>query len=299
MAIAQETAMDIGFIGIGQMGRGMVRSLLRSGHHVTVYNRTRDKAASLEADGAKLAERPADACRADFVVTMLADDAAVEAVTFGETGILSALAPGAVHVGSSTISVACSERLAAAHEKAGRHYVAAPVFGRPEAAETGKLFVIAGGSAALIKRCQALFDAVGQRTFVVGERPSQANLVKLAGNFLFAATIESLGEAMALVRKGGIDSGRFLDLLTNSVFTAPVYRTYGGIIVSEKYEPAAFPVTLGLKDIRLALAAADAAAVPMPIASLIRDHFLEAVAQGHGDSDWASLARVVARNAGL
>lgn len=291
--------MDLGFIGTGQMGRGMVRSLLRAGHHVTVYNRTRGKAAPLEADGARLAERPADVCRADIVVTMLADDPAVETVTLGEGGILSALAPGAIHVGASTISVALADRLAEAHEKTDRHYVAAPVFGRPEAAEAGKLFVMAAGSRPSLERCQALFDGVGQRTFVIGERPSQANLVKLGGNFLIAAMIESLGEAIALMRKGGVDAGGFVDLLTSTVFDAPAYRTYGGIIANEKYEPAAFPVAMGLKDVRLALAAADAAAVPMPVASLVRDHFIEAVAHGHRDSDWASLARVVARNAGL
>jgi 3-hydroxyisobutyrate dehydrogenase-like beta-hydroxyacid dehydrogenase len=291
--------MEIGFIGAGRMGSGMVRSLLRAGHQVTLYNRTREKAAPLEAEGARLADTPAAVCGAGLVVTMLADDASVEGVTFGEQGILSALPPGGIHVSSSTISVAFSDRLAEAHEKSGRHYVAAPVFGRPDVAEAGKLFMMAAGAAALLERCRPVFDAVGQRTFIIGERPSQANLVKLGGNFLLAAMIESLGEAIALMRKGGIEAGSFVDVITNTLFNAPAYRTYGGIIANEKYEPAGFPVAMGLKDVRLALAAADANAVPMPVASLVRDHFIEAIAHGHRDSDWGSLARVVARHSGL
>lgn len=291
--------MEIGFIGAGRMGSGMVRSLLRAGHHVTLYNRTREKAAPLEAEGAKLANTPAAVCGAGLVVTMLADDSSVDGVTFGDEGILSALPPDGIHVSSSTISVAFSDRLTEAHEKAGRHYVAAPVFGRPDVAEAGKLFMMAAGPGPLLERCQPLFDAVGQRTFVIGARPSQANLVKLGGNFLLAAMIESLGEAIALMRKGGIEAGSFVDVITNTLFNAPAYRTYGGIIANERYEPAGFPVAMGLKDVRLALAAADANAVPMPVASVVRDHFIEALAHGHRDSDWGSLARVVARHAGL
>jgi 3-hydroxyisobutyrate dehydrogenase-like beta-hydroxyacid dehydrogenase len=199
----------------------------------------------------------------------------------------------------STISVTLSDRLAEAHRNAGQAYVAAPVFGRPEAAGAAKLFVVAAGPEAELKRCQPLFDAIGQRTFIVGDKPSAANLVKLSGNFLLTAMIECLGEAFALTRKGGVDPHAYLEILTNTLFSAPAYKTYGTIIADQKYEPAGFKMALGLKDIRLALAAADALATPMPVASLVHDHFLSGVAQGAGDSDWSALARLAATNAGL
>ena len=195
--------MDVGFIGLGHMGQAMARNLLNAGHRLTVYNRTRAKAEALKADGARIAERVGDACHGEIVITMLADDDAVEAVTFGKDGILSALARNATHLSCSTISVALSDRLAEAHKNAGQHYATAPVFGRPEAAEAGELFIIAAGPQEVVQRCEALFRTIGQRSFVVGERQSQANLVKLSGNFLIAAMIESLGEAFALVRCEG------------------------------------------------------------------------------------------------
>src|ERR1700723_1800172 len=206
--------------------------------------------------------------------SMLADDAAVEGVFFGDGNGLSALGQGAIHISMSTISVAFSDRLAEAHRKAGQAYVAAPVFGRPEAAAAAKLFVVAGGPGQTLAQCQPLFDAIGQRTFAVGDKPSSANLVKLSGNFLLAAMIECLGEAFALVRKGGVDPHAYLEILTNTLFSAPAYKTYGTIIADQKYEPAGFKMSLGLKDIRLALAAPDPLAPPMPGASLGPDNFL-------------------------
>jgi 3-hydroxyisobutyrate dehydrogenase-like beta-hydroxyacid dehydrogenase len=291
--------MDIGFIGLGHMGAPMARNLLKAGHHLTVYNRTRSKAEALAREGAKVADRVADACRNDVLITMLADDPAVEGIVFGEGGALSALPRNAIHISMSTISVALSDRLAEAHGKANHGYVAAPVFGRPEAAAAAKLFVVAAGPEATLARCYPLFDALGQQTFVISAKPSEANLVKLSGNFLIASMLESLGEAFALVRKAGIDPHRYLDILTNSLFTAPVYRTYGSIIADDKNPTDGFKMSLGLKDIRLALAAADVSAVPMPVASLVRDHFIEGVAQGQGDADWSGLARLAARRAGL
>jgi len=291
--------MDVGFIGLGQMGQAIARNLLKAGHHVTAYNRTREKAEALVADGAKVAGSPAEAWRNPVVFTMLAEDAAVEAVTFGDGAGLSTLGQGAVHISMSTISVDLSDRLAEAHQKARQVYVAAPVFGRPEAAAAAKLFIVAGGEQSAVAHCQPLFDAIGQRTFVVGEKPSSANLVKLSGNFLLASMIECLGEAFALVRKGGIDPHAYLEIVTGTLFSAPAYKTYGALIANEHYEPAGFRMALGLKDIRLALTAADALAVPMPAASLVHDHFLAGVAQGAGDSDWSGLARLSAKNAGL
>lgn len=291
--------MQVGFIGLGHMGQAMARNLLKAGHRVVAYNRTRSKAEALAAEGVEVADRPDQCCRGEVVITMLSDDAAVEAVVFGDAGILASLAPGRAHISMSTISVQLSDRLTEAHTNAGQIYLAAPVFGRPEAAEAAKLFIIVAGHEGPIARYRPLFDTMGQRFFTVAQKPSAANLVKLSGNFLIASMLESLGETVALARKAGIDVNRYIDILTNSLFTAPVYRTYGSMIAGEHYEPAGFRLSLGLKDIRLALAAAEAEAAPMPVASLIRDHFIEAVAQGDGDADWAALARVAARHAGL
>jgi 3-hydroxyisobutyrate dehydrogenase-like beta-hydroxyacid dehydrogenase len=291
--------MDIGFVGLGHMGQAMARNLLKAGHHVIAYNRTRSKAEELAAEGAEVAETPSAACRGEAVLTMLADDRAVEGVVLGDDGILAALGPSKAHISMSTISVALSERLAEAHGKAGQVYLAAPVFGRPDVAAAGKLFVVAAGAADAIARHQALFDAVGQRTFVIGESAAAANVVKLSGNFLIAAVLENPGEAFALIRKSGIDEQRYLDILTSTLFSAPIYKTYGGIIAEQRYEPAGFKMSLGLKDIRLALAGGEAKAKPTPIAHLALDHFLAGIAQGEGDSDWSALARIAARNAGL
>lgn len=290
--------MDVGFIGLGHMGTPMALNLLKAGHRVTVYNRTRAKTQALASNGAQVAERIADACHGDVLVTMLSDDVAVEGVVFGDEGVLSALGK-AIHISMSTISIVLSDRLADAHQNAGQGYVSAPVFGRPEAAAAAKLFVIAAGANQMLARCQPLFDAIGQATFVVGVRPSEANLVKLVGNFLIASMLESLGEAFALVRKSGIDPDRFLNILTSTLFSAPAYRTYGAIIAAGKDPVGGFKMSLALKDMRLALAAADARIVPMPVASLIRDHFVEAVARGNGDADWSRLGRLAARRAGI
>ena len=199
----------------------------------------------------------------------------------------------------STISVALAEKLTAAHASRGSTFAAAPVFGRPEAAAAARLFVVAAGPAAALDRCQPLFDIMGQRTFRFGERPSAASLVKLSGNFLIACVIESLGEAIALTRKGGIDQHQYVDFLTSTLFAAPIYKTYGGLIADERYRPAGFRMSLGLKDVTLALDAARAETVPLPVASLIRDHMLSALAQGYDDADWTALADLAARNAGL
>ena len=291
--------MEIGFIGLGRMGREMARNLLRAGHRVTVFNRTRETARQLAGDGATVAGSIAEACRGEVLITMLADDAAVEAVAFGTGGVLAALGRDRLHVSMGTISVALAERLTAAHREAGQGFVAAPVFGRPEAAAAAKLFILAAGPAAAVVRCQPLFAAMGQRTFGFGETAAAASLVKLSGNFLIAAMLESLGEAFALIRKGGVDPQRYLELLTGSLFSAPVYKTYGTMIAAGTYEPVGFTMKLGLKDVRLALQAAEAELVPMPIASLLRDHFVAGMARGHAEADWSALARLCAEDAGL
>ena len=291
--------MKVGFIGLGHMGAGMAANLLRAGHEVTVYNRTPGRARALVEQGAHAAAQVADACRGDAVITMLADDGAVEGVVFGEDGVIEVLGEGAIHVSMSTISVALSERLAAAHASARQRFVAAPVFGRPEVAAAGKLFIVAAGAPDAVDACRPLFEAMGQKTFPVADEPKAANLVKLSGNFLSASVIEALGEAMALVRKAGINGRQYLDLLTSTLFTAPVYKTYGGLIAERKFEPAGFAAPLGEKDIRLTLAAAETLRVPMPLARLLHDRFLTLLAHGGGALDWTAIGQLAAQDAGL
>jgi 3-hydroxyisobutyrate dehydrogenase-like beta-hydroxyacid dehydrogenase len=291
--------MDVGLIGLGRMGTGIAKSLLRARHGVTVYNRTRERAEALRKDGAAVAGSVAEACRGDAVLTMLADDAAVEEVVFGENGVLKSLARGRLHISLSTISVALSDRLAAEHTRAGQEFIAAPVFGRPEAVEAAKLAIVAAGPKAAIERCKPLWDAMGQKLLVIGEQQSKANVVKLTGNFLIATVLESLGEALAFARKSGVDAAALLDFLTSTLFNAPVYKTYGGLIVEGKHDQVGFALPLGLKDVRLVLQAADARAVPMPIASVLRDRFLTALARGHEHSDWSVVGQIAAEDAGL
>lgn len=290
--------MDVGFIGLGQMGSGMAANLLRAGHSVTVYNRTAAKAASLIAQGANAASSVADACRGDAVVTMLAHDDAVANLVLGKGGVVDCLSAGMLHVSSSTISIAMSENLTTAHAKAGQRFVAAPVLGRPDVAAAGQLFVIAAGERAAVAAADPLLDAIGQKTFVVSDTPKIANLVKLSGNFLIACVIEALGEAIALVDKGGVDRRQYVDMLTSTVFGAPVYETYGGLIASRKFEPAGFAAPLGAKDIRLTLAAAEALRVPLPLANLVHDRFLTLLAQGGDRLDWSAIGQLAAKDAG-
>jgi 3-hydroxyisobutyrate dehydrogenase-like beta-hydroxyacid dehydrogenase len=290
--------MKVAFIGLGNMGRPIARNLLHAAVDLTVWNRSAARADELVAAGARRAETVADAARADVVFTMVADDAALEQIVW-EGRLVELLPRGAIHVSMSTTSVALAEKLTAAHAARGAGFVSAPVFGRPEVAAAGKLFVVAAGAGAALDRCQPLFDAIGQRTFRIGEEPRLANVVKLSGNFLIASIIESLGEAFALVRKSGVDPHEYLELLTGTLFSAPIFRTYGSLIADRRYQPAGFKMPLGLKDVTLALDAARAATVPMPIASVIRDHMIAALAQGYGELDWAALGELAAVNAGI
>jgi len=290
--------MNIGFIGLGRMGTGMAESLLRAGHQVTVYNRTPEKARPLAERGARVASSVGEVCAQPVVFTMLADDPALEAVAYGKEGMLRRLKRGALHASSSTVSVELSARLARDHAAAGQRYVAAPVFGRPEAAAAAKLSVVAAGDAAAIAEIRPLFDALGPKTFVVSDRPETANLVKLSGNFLLASVIESLGEAFALVGKGGVDRRQYLDLLTSSLFDVPVYKNYGRAIADRAFTPAGFAAPLGQKDIRLTLAAAETLRVPMPIASLLRDRFLALLARGGESLDWSAVGDLARQDAG-
>jgi len=292
--------MKVGFIGLGNMGSAMARNLIKAGHTLTVYNRTKKRAEEFRSLGAKVAEGPgAAAANAEVIITMLADDPAVEDLVLGAGNVLQSLPAGAVHISMSTISVALSRRLAKVHEEKHQHYVAAPVFGRPDAAASAKLFIVAAGPGEEIERCRSLFGTMGQKTFVAGEEAPAANLIKLAGNFLITTVIESLAESVALIRKSGLDAAQFVEFLTTSLFAAPIYKTYGSIIAADKFQQGGFRLPLGLKDNRLVLAAAEEAAVPMPIASLVHDRFVEAMARGLGDADWSAIARISYLNAGL
>jgi 3-hydroxyisobutyrate dehydrogenase-like beta-hydroxyacid dehydrogenase len=295
---ASSKLLNVGFIGLGHMGAGMAANLLKAGHRVTVFNRTPAKAQALIADGATLATSIAEASRGDAVVTMLANDEAVEDVVLRRDGVIANLASGGLHVSSSTISVALSERLTEKHARKGQKFVAAPVFGRPDVAAAGRLFIVAGGDAAAIEAAGSLLEAIGQKTFVISDAPKAANLVKLSGNFLGASVIEALGEVMALIGKAGIDERQYLQFLTSTLFDAPIYKTYGSLIADGHFTPPGFAAPLGQKDIRLVLAAAEDLRVPMPVASLLRDRFLNLLAHGGDQLDWSAIGRLPAADAG-
>lgn len=290
--------MKIGFVGLGHMGSAMAANLLKAGHEITVFNRNPDKRAPLAALGAHEANTLADACRGEVVITMLSDDTAVAEIVFAKYGLLANLARNAIHISMSTISIALSTRLAQAHLQAGQRYVAAPVFGRPDMAAAAKLFIVAAGEPATIDACMPLFDSLGQRTSRISHDPFAANLVKLSGNFLLAAVIEALGEAIALIGKAGIDRHAYVDLLASTIFTAPAYRTYGSLIADGAFAPPAFAAPLGFKDILLGLAAAESLRVPMPLAGLLRDRFLRLLAHGGDGLDWSAIGALAAQDAG-
>jgi 3-hydroxyisobutyrate dehydrogenase-like beta-hydroxyacid dehydrogenase len=291
--------MNLAFIGLGKMGTGMARNLLRAGHTLAVYNRSREKAQAFAGEHVRVADSPADACRdADAVMTMVADDHALEQIVFGDKGIASAMKAGSIHLSHSTISSALARKLSAEHAQRNQGYLSVTVFGRPEAAETKKLLVVAAGLSELIERCRPLFDAIGRQTFVVGSEPWQANVTKVCGNFMILSVIEAFGEAYPTLRKAGVAPQAFLEIM-DALFGSPVMANYGRAIAEGNFEPAGFALRLGLKDIRLALAASEESMAPMPLASLIHDHLLSALAQGQGEMDWSSMTRVLARNAGL
>jgi len=290
--------MKIGFIGLGAMGGAIAKNVLSAGHQLTVWNRSPGAAAPLVEAGAVAVTKPEDALQGDCLFSMLASDAAAREVGL-DKALLDRAARGLVHVNLATISIDFARQLAEAHAARGLGYVAAPVFGRPDAAAAGKLIVVAAGPPNDIARVRPVLEAIGRRLAVVGEVAEQANLFKIAGNFMLMAAIESMGETIALVRKGGLDPALFMEVLTGSLFAAPVYQGYGALIVAQKYEPAGFKLPLGLKDANLALAAAGELEVPLPLASLVHDHFVEAMAAGWAEKDWSALAALAAAKAGL
>ena len=288
--------MDIGFIGLGSMGQAMAGNLVAAGHAVKVWNRSPEAAQAVA--GATAVATPADAMSGEVAITMLADDVAVRAVIL-ESGALGAARQGLVHVMMATISIALVDDLVAAHRAAGVAYVAAPVFGRPPAAAAAQLNIVAAGDPVAIARVQPLFDVLGTRTWRIGNEPQRANATKLAGNMMIALAIEAMAEATSLTEGYGVSSADFLDIVTNTVFASPSYKSYGGNIAKASYEPAGFKLRLGLKDVNLAIDAAAARGTTLPAAEIVRDALTDGVAQGLGDKDWSALAEVAHRRAGL
>jgi 3-hydroxyisobutyrate dehydrogenase-like beta-hydroxyacid dehydrogenase len=290
--------MRVGVIGLGGMGAGMAESLLREGHDVVVWNRTAAKAQPLLAKGARLVDTPAEAFAGEAVVTMLAADDSVREVVL-QSGALERAAAGLVHVMCATIAPAFSRELAEAHGRHGLHYVAAPVMGRPEVAAKGELNVLVAGDPAAVEKAGPVLDAIGGRTWPMGDEPHKANVAKLAFNFLIAAATGAMAEAFAFVEKQGVEPEALYEVATSTLFAAPIYKNYGKMIVERRYEPPGFKLPLGLKDLRLALAAGEAARAPMPLASLLRDNFVDALAHGDEEKDWTAAAEVSRRRAGL
>jgi 3-hydroxyisobutyrate dehydrogenase-like beta-hydroxyacid dehydrogenase len=279
----------IGFAGLGRMGRAMAQNLVAAGFPVRAWNRTPGKAPPGAVEKRSVRE-VAQECR--VVITMLADDSAVESVA---RELLESLPKGGVHLGMSTVSVALSRKLAQEHAGRGQRYVAAPVFGRPEAAQARQLWIVAGGEWNDLK---AVLEALGQGTFAVAE-PHQASLVKLCGNFLIASMIEALGEALALAEKGGVDPQQMIGFFGSTMFNTPIVKGYGGRIAATEFEPAGFAMALGLKDVTLAMKAGEELRVPLPLASIARDHLLAALARGRDGWDWGGLASAIREAAGL
>jgi 3-hydroxyisobutyrate dehydrogenase-like beta-hydroxyacid dehydrogenase len=287
--------IDVGIIGLGAMGSRIAENLIHAGYQPRVWNRSRASVDALARLGARPVSTAREAFAGDAAISMLADDAAVHAVI---DGLLDDAPKGLVHVNMATISVSLARELAQRHQARGLAYVAATVFGRPDLAATGKLTIVVSGDPSAVTQIQPLLDVIGQRTWRMGVEPERANVVKLAGNFMLGAAVEAMAEASTMAWCHGIAPADLLDVLTNGVFTAPSYKIYGEAIAKHRYEPAEFRLSLLLKDVRLALAAADGAGAPMPLADVVHEALLEAVGHGDGDRDLAALAGVAMRRAG-
>ncbi|MBT2442916.1 NAD(P)-dependent oxidoreductase [Streptomyces sp. ISL-36] len=279
---------SIAVIGLGAMGRPIAHNLVKAGHDVVVWNRSDAPAEQLVAAGARRAASVAEAMHSPVVFSVLSDDRAV-AETFIDSGVLSRTPAGTVHVNLATVSAGLARRAGAAHAESGVGYVAAPVFGRVPVAEAGALNILAAGEEGQIDRAQPFFDVIGSRTWRLGDRPEQANIVKILGNYLIACAIQSLGEAVSLAEGAGVDSGQFVELLT-STLPGAVYAGYGSMIAERRYQPTGFSTVLGRKDLHLALDAAIDHDIPLPIGQLLQAVFDQAIAEGHGADDWAVIA---------
>ena len=288
--------MKIGFLGLGQMGAPIELNLIKAGHELMVWNRSSVKTGPLIAAGARAVKDPQDCANQDVVFSILSDDQAVENIVFGAKGLLKNPRP-AIHITMSTISPGLVDCMTAAHRSHGGDLVSAPVFGRPAAAQAAKLFIIAAGAENSLDRCEALFSIIGQRTIRVGAAPQAANIVKLCGNFMIMSAVESLAEAMTLAKKSGVDKKTLLKALTSTIFTAPLYETYGQILIDQSFKPAGFSAPLGLKDMKLVSQVAEINQTPMPFLGILRDHILSVIAQEGEEVDWSAIAQVVEKAA--
>ncbi|MBV4545870.1 NAD(P)-dependent oxidoreductase [Pseudomonas triticicola] len=289
--------MRIGFIGLGSMGKGMAANLLRAGHEVRVWNRSLPAVEQLVRQGATAAGDPGEAFDAEVLISMLADDAVTRAVLI-DSGALASSKPGLIHLSMATLSVEFIEELAVLHESVGAQLIAAPVFGRNDLAEAGKLNIAVGGPATAIARVQPLLDVMGQKTWPMGEDPVNAAILKIATNMMLISAIEATGEAMALTQSYGVGNSDFVEFITNTLFAAPAYKVYGPKIAARETEGAGFTLRLGLKDVGLALKAGEPNHVSLPVASVLRDNLLDAVALGEGESDLAALGVRAIRRSG-
>ncbi len=293
-------SLEVGFIGLGAMGLPIAANIAAAGFPLTVWNRTASKAQPLAAKGARVAASPREVARAGgVVITMLADDAALESVVLGEAGIARQIAPGGIHLSMSTVAPATIRKLAGVHRAAGSVLVAAPVFGRPDAAAAKRLWVCISGPAEAKEKIRPILDAIGQRNFDFGETAEAAAVAKISGNFLIAAAIEAMGEAFTMAEKSGLDRTAVAAMLSQTIFACPVYQGYGAAIAARKHSPAGFQLPLGLKDVELVLSTAREVNAPMPTASLLRDRFVHALAMGRGDLDWSAIALGARDDAGL
>jgi 3-hydroxyisobutyrate dehydrogenase-like beta-hydroxyacid dehydrogenase len=288
----------IGFIGLGNMGRPMAANLQAAGFALRVYNRTRDKARELEQKGATVVDNPRDVAESGgIVVSIVADDRALEAIATDE--LAKALGPGGLHLSMSTVLPTTSAKLAERHAKFGATFLAAPVFGRPEAAEARKLWICVSGPADAKERAESVFDALGQGVFDFGDGVGAANVVKLAGNFLLTAAIEGMAEASALAEKNGIPREKFLGMMIQTLFNCPIYQNYGKRVIAADWDKVGFPARLALKDMRLAQQTAAESRAPMPVLDLLVGRYVSALAKGRDESDASVLAQGAADDAGL
>ena len=290
--------MKIGFIGLGRMGGHVAENLLKAGHSVTVWNRSQGPVDELVAKGSVAAKAPEDAMQGDAVFSMLSNDQVMKDV--GLAGpLLDKAAKGLVHVNLATISVEFAKQLQAAHKAAGLGYLSAPVFGRPDMAAAGQLVAVVAGDGTSLDKMQPAFAAFTARVVPVGAEAEKANLFKICGNFMIASELEAIGEAFALLRKGGVDPALFHDVLSGRLFTGAVFKAYGLMVLNHQYEPAGFALSLGLKDVNLARSAAAGLGVEMPTAELLKTHYDQAIAWGWQDKDWSAIGEVSAKKAGL
>jgi 3-hydroxyisobutyrate dehydrogenase-like beta-hydroxyacid dehydrogenase len=292
--------MRIGFIGLGRMGHAMASRLLSNGHEVLVYNRTAAKSADLAQAGATVAPSIAEVCKGrELVISMVADDAALEAITLGPDGVREVMAKDTVYASMGTHSAGVIQTIDTALKATGQAFVAAPVLGRPDVAAAGQLVIVCAGPADALKKCEPAFSVMGRKTMEAASAPAAAIAIKLANNFVLGCAVETMAEAFALVRKYGVQPQVFFDVMTEGLFAAPAYKIYGKLIVDSSYDKPGFTVKLGLKDIKLALAAAELVGVPLPSGSVVRDRLVGAIGHGDGDKDWAVLGREAARSCGL